>query len=270
MRIEPEMCCIPAGPFVMGTSADQVDWLADRIPQAAIWREKGFFRREQPQHQIDLPGYLIARLPVTVRQYGAFVEGGGYREQRHWTAAGWIWRTGKQRSAPDYWTEVTWARDPGLPVVGVSWYEANAYCRWLSEITDCGYRLPTEAEWEKAARGHDGRIYPWGNEFQPDYCNARPGGIGRTSPAGQHSPAGDSPNGCVDMAGNASEWTSSKFAAYPFDAADGREAQEGDAERVTRGGSWHSPILRVRAVSRGLNNPDFADNDLGFRCARDE
>jgi formylglycine-generating enzyme required for sulfatase activity len=148
----------------------------------------------------------------------------------------------------------------------VSWYEAYAYCRWLSELTGREYRLPSEAEWEKAARGGDGRLYPWGDPFDPAHCNVRASGLGRTTPVGQYSPQGDSPYGCADVAGNVSEWTASRFRPYPYDPDDGREDPAGEAERVSRGGSWHSPVLRARVVSRGMNDPWFTDDDLGFRC----
>ena len=262
------MLHIAAGPFTMGISDGQVDWLAERVALAAAWREKGFFGREQPQHRLMLPGYDMARHPVTVAEYRTFVEAGGYRQRRHWTGAGWAWRTRDNRLFPAYWTDGAWTADALLPVIGVSWYEASAYCRWLSEATGSAYRLPSEAEWEKAARGTGGRLYPWGNEFDPGRCNARPGGVQRTTRVGRYSPAGDSPSGCAGMAGNVSEWTSSTFAPYPYAAADGRECPEGGGERVTRGGSWHSPVLRVRTVSRGVNDPAFTDNDLGFRCAQ--
>jgi formylglycine-generating enzyme required for sulfatase activity len=262
-----EMLRVPAGPFTMGTGAAEIEWLAREFELARRWVEKGFFGREQPQHSVTLPAFLIARHPVTVGQFGAFVEAGGYSERRFWTAAGWAWRRAIDRGRPDYWDDDAWTGDERLPVVGVSWYEAAAYCRWLSAERGQPLRLPTEAEWEKAARGRDGRTFPWGNRFDPERCNVRSSGLGRTAPVGRFSPAGDSPHGCAEMVGNVSEWTLTRFMSYPYDVSDGRDDPEGAEERVTRGGSWHSPVLRARTSSRGMNDPVFADEDLGFRCA---
>lgn len=265
LPFEPEMVLIPAGPFWMGTSTGQIQWLASEYEPARKWVEKGYFDRERPHHLVMLDEYWIGRYPVTVGQYRAFVEAAGYSDRRVWTAAGWCWREG--RLQPDYWDDEAWAGDVRLPVVGVSWYEAYAYCRWLSEETGRGYRLPSEAEWEKAARGTDGRMWPWGNGFDAAFCNVRATEVGRTVPVGRFGPAGDSPFGCAEMVGNVSEWTATRFDVYPVESGGGREDPAGDAERVTRGGSWHSPILRARTVSRGMNDPFFVDYDLGFRCA---
>jgi formylglycine-generating enzyme required for sulfatase activity len=262
-----EMIHIPAGPFSMGTSDQQIRWLAQHVDQTKKWQERGYFDREQPQHTVTLPDYRIGWYPVTVGEYRAFVAGNGYRCRRHWTDAGWRWREAGSVAQPEFWDDELWAGDDRLPVVGVSWYEAYAYCQWLSEATGRDCRLPTEAEWEKAARGTDGRLFPWGDAFDASRCNTRASGWKRTMPVGQCSPAGDSPYGCAEMAGNASEWTASQYRPYPYDADDGRDAPGGDAERVIRGGSWYKPVLRARVVSRGINDPFFRDNDVSFRCA---
>jgi formylglycine-generating enzyme required for sulfatase activity len=267
MHFKPDMVHVRAGPFQMGSSDQQIDWLAQHSDLAKKWKQRGYFDREQPQHTVALPDYYIGKHPVTVGEFRAFVDAGGYLHRQYWTNAGWPWRQTRGRTEPDLWNEEKWAGDDRLPVVGVSWYEAHAYCQWLSEATGRHYRLPTEAEWEKAARGTDGRPYPWGDAFDASRCNARDSGLECTTPVGQYSPAGDSPYGCADMAGNVSKWTISRFRPYPYDPGDGRDDPEGDAERVTRGGSWHSPALRVRVTSRGYNGPWFTDNDLGFRCA---
>jgi formylglycine-generating enzyme required for sulfatase activity len=261
------MVRVPTGAFRMGIGEEQIDWLAERYDLAREWKEKGYFRREQPEHTVHLSEYSVGRFPVTVGQYRAFVLAGGYQQRSYWTGTGWAWRRAHDRAQPDLWEEKRWTAEDRLPVVGTSWYEAHAFCRWLAEATGRGYRLPTEAEWEKAARGTGGSLFPWGDAFDAGHCNARPAGIGQTTPVGQYSPA-NSPYGCADMAGNVSEWTASEFKSYPYSATDGRDDPEGESERVTRGGSWHSPILRVRTVSRGMNDPFFTDNDLGFRCAR--
>ncbi len=264
---EPEMIHIPAGPFVMGTSDQQIDRLAQTSDLATKWREKGYFGREQPQHTVTLPDYCIAKHPVTVREYRAFVDAGGYLRRPHWTDAGWIWHSTRGILQPDLWDDAQWTGDDRLPVVGVSWYEAYAYCQWLSEMSGRNYRLPTEAEWEKAARGTDGRLYPWGDTFDASRCNTRASGLKRTTPVGTYSSSGDNPYGCADMVGNVSEWTASQYKPYPYDARDGRNDPAEDTERVIRGASWHSPVLRARTASRGMNDPFFTDNDVGFRCA---
>jgi formylglycine-generating enzyme required for sulfatase activity len=259
------MVAIPAGGFLMGISDRQIDRLVKRDEGAKRWRGKGRFGREQPQHAVELPGYQIGKYPVTVGEYRAFVATGGYQDSRHWTEAGWAWRISVDRLQPAHWGEM-WAGDDGLPVVGVSWYEAMAYCRWLSEARGKGYRLPSEAEWEKAARGTAGWLYPWGDEFDGGRCNTRETGLERTEPVGRRSPAGESPYGVAEMAGNASDWTLSQYRRYPYDRNDGREETEGAVERVIRGGSWFKPALRARTVARGMNDPLFADTDVGFRC----
>ncbi len=266
---EPVMMHIPVGPFLMGISDRQIDRLARIDDSVQKWKEKGYFDREQPQHTVTLTSYDMTKYPVTVREYRAFVAAGGYRMTRYWTEAGWAWLESTKRVKPMFWGEEKWSGDDQLPVVGVSWYEARAYCEWLGEETGRRYRLPTEAEWEKAARGTDGRLYPWGNEFEAWRCNTRASGLNRTVPVGQHSPAGESPYGCAEMGGNASEWTLSEYRSYPYAEDDGRNQEEGEGMRVIRGGSWHKPVLRARVVARGMNDPFFSDDDVGFRCMRE-
>jgi len=233
---EPEMVRVPAGSFLMGTSDRQVDWLAQNFDMAKKWKAKGTFAREQPQHTVTLPDYYVGKCPVTVGEYRAFLDGGGYLRRRYWTDAGWAWREAEGIDRPAFWDDEKWTGDGRLPVVGVSWYEAYAYCRWLSEATGRNYRLPTEAEWEKAARGTDGRLYPWGEPFDASRCNTRTSDLEQTTPVGRCSPKGDSPYGCADMVGNVSEWTMSRYQPYPVDTNDGRDDPAGNAERVTRGG----------------------------------
>jgi formylglycine-generating enzyme required for sulfatase activity len=150
-----------------------------------------------------------------------------------------------------------------------------AYCQWLSEKTGQAYRLPTEAEWEKAARGTGGRIYPWGNEWDETKLNSGEGGPGDTTPVGQYSPDGDSPYGAADMAGNVWEWTRSLWGRdpnepsfkYPYDPADGREdldAPDGIL-RVLRGGAFFSDRWLVRCAYRHGDGPDFFYGNFGFR-----
>jgi formylglycine-generating enzyme required for sulfatase activity len=259
--MQPELKHIPSGPFLMGTSDAQVAWLARRFDLAREWRDKGYFNREQPQHTVWLPDYWMARYPVTVGEYRVFIQAGGYAQPGFWSDAGWAWREQHDITDPRGWDEELWAGGDQLPVVGVSWYEARAYCRWLSEAMGRIYRLPAEAEWEKAARGTGGWLFPWGDEFDAQRCNCRVSGLGHTVPVGRYSPAGDSPYGCAGMAGNVSEWTLSRLRPYPY-----ADHDEPHGDRVIRGGSWHSPLLRVRTAARGHNDPWFSDTDVGFRC----
>ncbi len=212
---------------------------------------------EKPVHTVYVSTFYIAKSPVTVREYRAFVQGSGYE--------------------PDGFLD-QWNRRDDHPAVTISWYDAQAYA------SHYGFALPSEPEWEKAARGTDERRYPWGNEWDRSLCNSHAyWGFGRnwkfwkrsgdTTPVGSFSPKGDSPYDCVDMAGNVWEWTRSQYAAYPYDAKDGREAlpvkkaEEASEEgpRVLRGGSFVSYYNLVRCASRYWNDPDNPYDFRGFR-----
>ncbi|MBM3188948.1 MAG: NACHT domain-containing protein [Chloroflexi bacterium] len=242
---------VPAGPFLMGSDKS-------KDPQA--WDS------ETPKHEeqsITRP-CRIGKYPVTNAQYARFVAAGGYDNQGYWTEAGWRWK-GDRRGPGRYGGDF---EQPEYPVVGVSWYEATAYCRWLAETTGQPYRLPSEAEWEKAARGKDGRIWPWGNQFDPKKCNSEEGRIGHTTPVGQFSPAGDSPYGCADVAGNVWEWCQSKWVGnyqHYNRGVQERESLEGGDRRVLRGGSFSDDQWYVRCAYRDWFNPVDFDWGFGFR-----
>jgi len=264
----PEFVAIPAGSFTMGISDEQIARLAAASDDARTWQRQGRFEREQPAHVVSLGDVLLARHPVTVGAYRRFIDASGYANERFWTAAGWEWRAASSRQAPpDYWHQSPWADDDRLPVVGVSWFEAVAFCTWLSGELDREIRLPSEAEWEKAARGSSDRLYPWGDAFDSRRCNTRSHGLARTIPVEEVPASGDSSYGLSGLIGNVSEWTASQFEPYPYDAHGSREDMDTVALRVTRGGSWFSPDIRARATSRGMNDPWFTDRDLGFRVA---
>ena len=263
----PEFIAVPAGPFTMGISSQQIAHLASASHEAREWRSHNRFEREQPAHTLALPDFSLAKNPVTVGDYRAFIKESGYETKRFWTTAGWEWRVATSRTLPNYWDESPWTDDDRLPVVGVSWFEAIAFCVWLGTRVDLEIRLPSEAEWEKGARGSSDRIYPWGDFFDRRFCNTRSHGVGRTIPITDVPRSGDSTYGISGLIGNVSEWTSSRFEEYPYDPNSGREDTEEVCLRVTRGGSWSSPDIRARATSRGMNDPWFADRDLGFRVA---
>jgi len=240
--VEPQLVRVPEGEFLMGSTPEQVAALVREDPERKEW-----FEREEPQHPIYLPAYEIGKYPVTNVEYRRFV-----RETKH--------------SPPRHWEGDTYAEGLGdHPVVLVTWHDAGAYCLWLREKTGRPYRLPSEAQWEKAARGADGRTYPWGDEFDGARCNSGEDEIRTTAPVGQYSPQGDSPYGLADMAGNVWEWTSTLFRPYAYDAEDGREEEEEVALRVLRGGAFNYDRRRVRCAYRGRLLPDSRSSYLGFR-----
>lgn len=256
---------IPAGPFIMGS--DEVD-------------------REKPQHIYEIPAaYRIARYPITNAQFQHFVDEGGYTHAAYWTEAAqhgyWTGTGFRDRTKPySYGESFTFANHP---VVGVSWYEALAFTRWLTKKLQSvkqlpgGWlvRLPTEAEWEKAARGEDGQPYPWpGDQPDPNRANYDATGTNSTSAVGAF-PGGVSPYGVEEMAGNVWEWCSTLWGTdvskpdfgYPYMPTDGRENLGAYSRtlRVLRGGSFGSFDSYVRCAARLRYDPDDEDNFVGFR-----
>ena len=197
---------------------------------------------EAPVRKVRLAAYQIGRYPVTVEEYRRFVEDDGYRNERWWRAGGF----GKDKE-PENWDEQV--LHPNRPVAYVSWYEAAAYCAWA------GVRLPGEAEWERAARGQEGREYPWGPD-KPDETRANfDGKVGSATPVGLY-PRGATPEGIDDMAGNVWEWVEDRY-----------EGQEG--VRVLRGGSFSVNAGGLRASNRDRVGPGGRDDSIGFRCVRE-
>lgn len=227
-----EFVRVPKGKFLMG-SKDDNRLAADD---------------EKSQHTVEIPyDYWIARYPVTNDQFTQFVEA-AKRERE--------------------FDQGQWQDKSNHPVMNVSWHDAMAYCKWLNDLIKpegLTLRLPTEAEWERAARGEYGNEWPWGNEFDPNKCNSREGGKGDTTPIGTYSPQGDSPYGAADMAGNVWEWCHSLYQSYPYKAADGRESEKGSGQRVLRGGSFNFIQGDVRAACRGSDYPGNRSGGLGFR-----
>lgn len=266
LPFEPQLVTIPAGPFLMGTPERGVDGIFKLMQAEYKDTKREWPEREIPQHEVVLDSYAISRYPITNVEYAHFIEDGGYTVRDYWTEAGWAQKENEELTEPLFWKDVQW-NDPAQPVVGVSWYEAAAYCRWLAAKSGKPYRLPTEAEWEKAARGMDGRRYPWGNTWDASCCNNKESGPGKTVPVGQY-PRGDSPYGVGDLAGQAREWCNSRFASYPYRIDDGREETEGNDPRVLRGGSWNDGIGWCRCSCRIWNYPGNGAPNRGFRCVR--
>jgi formylglycine-generating enzyme required for sulfatase activity/energy-coupling factor transporter ATP-binding protein EcfA2 len=262
---------VPADDFLMGTTPQEVQAIAEQYGKD--WEKS--VQREVPQRLIYLDAFRIARYPVTNQEFKRFLDAGGYADQQFWCEAGWQWRQGPGRDQPANWDDPRFGiRRPNRPVVGVTWFEAQAYCRWLTERlrqggklgTDETVRLPTEAEWEKAARGTDGRWWPWENEWDAEKANTAEKGPGTTTPVGIF-PDGVSPYGALDMAGNVWEWTSSLYKPYPYKANDGREDPDAEGPRVLRGGACSSTAVNARSAYRYAASPDsvWLDN-IGFRC----
>ena len=230
-------------------------------------RDPQAYDDELPQHEVNLEGYCIGKYPVTNAQYAAFVAAGGYQERRYWTETGWQWK--EDRTAPEKYGGVFDL--PNHPVVRVMWYEAAAYCRWLTERlretgglqSDEEVMLPSEAQWEKAARGSDGRIFPWGDDADPNRANYSNTDIGTTSAVGCF-PGGASPYRALDMSGNVWEWCRTRWQASYEDYRDDN-ALEGSALRVLRGGSFVFDRFGARCTCRGRGNPYYDWYDCGFR-----
>lgn len=243
----PGMVYIPDGPFVMGT--DQVDE-ANRAAEYGIL--KPWFEDERPAHMVTLPAYYLDRYEVTSADYQRFVRATNRRPPPDWPGA---------------------KHPPGaarVPVVSVTWDDADTYCRWA------GKRLPSEAEWEKAARGFEGRLYPWGDRFESGFANV---GGARGGPVAVGSyPTGQTPLGVHDLAGNVWEWTADWYRPYPGNTT--MAPLDPPQGRVLRGSSWsgvgHFPpetiehILahNARGSFRFATDPNNRLNDVGFRCAK--
>ncbi|RCV64810.1 Formylglycine-generating enzyme [Methanophagales archaeon] len=242
-----DMVLVKEGKFMRGSSEDDA------------------FSREKPQREIYLDDFMIGKYPVTNEEFKEFVDDGGYKRKEFWTLEGWQWREENEIYEPEYLHDRKW-NAKNFPVVGISWFEAEAYANWLSKRTGHRYRLPTEAEWEKAARGTNGFKYPWGEHFDNNLCNSFESGLFRTSPVGIF-PKDKSPYGCFDMAGNVWEWCSDWYGAdYYVNSSDRNPKGPSDgANRVVRGGSWYARAGGCRSAYRSYGDPrDRADN-LGFR-----
>ncbi len=234
----------------------------DLLPVPFAWVEipGGKVTIEKKVH--TLSPYKIAKYPLTNAQYRLFVEAGGYDDAQWWTEAGWQQRQQAGWTAPRYWTDSKW-NGAEYPVVGVSWYEGVAYCQWLSSEMGEAIMLPSEAQWQYAAQGDDGRAYPWGKQWDCEKCNnsVKPCDSNQTTPVRQYEGKGDSPFGVVDMAGNVWEWCRTAYETKSEDL-------NGTDVRVLRGGSWNVTVTGgFRCDYRNWDGPHDWDDGRGFRLA---
>ncbi|MGC9393856.1 MAG: SUMF1/EgtB/PvdO family nonheme iron enzyme [Anaerolineae bacterium] len=264
--LDVELAYIPAGDFVMGSDPRQSEFVQDE---------------ELPEHTLALSEYYLARTPVTNGQYLTFVQAREYHRPEHWPSDGF------PEDQADH------------PVINVTWYDAMAYCAWLTERVSVEkylvkvwhvrqwetieidgeawiFQLPSEAEWEKGARGTDGRLYPWGNLWDAQRCNTKDSRSTGTTPVDAY-PLGASPYGVLDVAGNVWEWTRTLWGVdilttlfkYPYNPADGREDMQADAAmyRVLRGGSYNYGRDAARCTARNRLMPNHGNWFVGFRVA---
>ena len=221
--VEPDLVAIPAGTFLMGSETGRDD--------------------ERPVHTVWVAAFAIAKYPVRRREYSAFLRATG-------------------RPSTNFWGDPRFQL-PNQPVVGPSWLDAVAYCEWLSGLTRKPYRLPTEAEREKAARGGlEGCEYPWGDEVPEDLRGVNP-------PLEEVGTEGPNGYGLYNMAVGVHEWCSDRYSADYYAASPDRDPQGpsvGD-RRVARGGSWRHAVRYSRCAGRSSLGPDKTFNDFGFRCA---
>ena len=232
-----EMITIAPGDFIMGSSEKDIEWAARTFFSESL----DYYRDETPAHSVNLQAFKIDITEVTIVQYRSYMEQTGV-------------------SAPKFMDNERFNKDR-QPVVGVTWQEAADYCATV------GKRLPTEAEWEKAARGVDRRYYPWGNEPDETKANVRgkKDGYRYSAPVGLDQ-YGASPYGIRDMAGNAWEWTADWYQPHPGNTHP--NDFYGKQFRVIKGGSWFSNMDLARITVRGKNLPNRRHNYIGFRCAK--
>jgi formylglycine-generating enzyme required for sulfatase activity len=240
----PDFIPIPSVPFLIGSRTEELSDLAK-----AYGGTRESYREESPQHQLLLPAYAIAKTSVTNQQYAAFVAATGTPPPLPWH--------GPQPPAGH----------ADRPVVDVTWHQARAFCAWASTVVQQPLRLPSEAEWEHAARGTDGRRFPWGEEWDQTHAITRESGLSAAPVVGSF-PQGASPYGVLDLAGGVWEWTGTLDRLYPYDPHDGREDPQADGRRILRGGCYANPHGYARCACRFRLLPQVQNPFLGFRLAR--
>lgn len=249
-----DMIKIQAGACIIGED-DPISvirnygWNDLQEDELSISREVWFRKQHEiPCRIVWVDSFWIDINPVTNGQYAEFVKSGGYETEAFWDEQGWEWVQRYNIREPDARTHWNNPHRVLHPVAGVNWFEASAYAKWADK------RLPIAEEWEKAARGTDGRVWPWGNIWKPENLNSLESGINDTTPVGGF-PAGRSPYGCYDMAGNVDEWIIDTI----FD----------DNRGLKRGGTWHTPGWHCRCSHRCGADKYHRNPTTGFRCAKD-
>jgi formylglycine-generating enzyme required for sulfatase activity len=249
------------------------------LPPDMVRIEGGIFPMgdKNKEHQVTLPTFEIARYPLTNAQWELFIKAKGYNPNAPWwDEAGQAWLRKDGRTQPSRWNDERFGiARPNHPVVGISWYEAVAFCRWLTQHPTYNqekyvYLLPSEAEWEYAARRATRRTYPWGNE-EPDAERANFDSVyNNTTAVGCFAPGATPKDQIHDLAGNVWEWTRSVYRDYPYDPTDGREDKDNPTDKtfVLRGGGWGNQSIDLRASDRVSNTPVTHDFSIGVRLAR--
>ena len=241
-------------PQIRAEAGESLGWIGDpRNLKEFVHIEGGEYKLRLGK--VKIKPFEIGKYPVTNQWYEEFIRAGGYENKEYWTNEGEKWLEETKIKEPQYWNDRTW-KCPNASVIGVSWYEAYAFTRWLTAQSNDGYeyRLPDEKEWEASASGFEGRIYPWGNDWDKNRCNNNETGIDKTSTVGIFKD-GNTPEGVTDLSGNLWEWTSSRY-------------DENKDPRVLRGGSWRTHGLNCRCANRYWGNPGRRYYNIGFRCAR--
>ena len=236
------MVLIPEGSFLMGNTPEYINALRLRLSTEKVMK-RGWFDDEIPQHNYYLPAYYIDRYEVTNKQYRKFMQATKYPR-------------------PAFFDDPMLNGDD-QPVVGVNWADADAYCWWAKK------RLPTEAEWEKAARGTDGKIFPWGNKWLTEYTNSIESGLQKTAPVGRYT-WGASEYGVMDMAGNVWEWCSDWYDRYiyRFSSKNRKPRYSRHGHRVIRGGSYLDSSFELRSTYRFRFKQQYNFINIGFRCVK--
>jgi len=269
-----KMIKIPKGEFIIGSNREEVNEQIKSNPG----KDKRLFDRQLPRHRLFLNEFGMSKFPITNKQFKEFVDSTDYKTTAEVERWGYHFDGEMKKIEGAYWKcpqgEKSNIEDKdNHPVVMVSWYDTYEFCKWLSGKTKKNYRLPTEAEWEKAARGTSGNIWPWGNKWDENKCNCNDR-IGTTTEVGKYSPMGDSPYGCCDMAGNVLEWTSTTIGTvdawpakynYPYNPNDGREGLNKKTRRVGRGGTYQRDADFCRCAFRFADMPSDRYSSMGFR-----
>lgn len=257
---KPQATAIIKHPTSLDLMPQPFAWI--EIPTGKVMLSQGGYV-PQGGKTFDVPTFTIAKYPTTNAQFEKFIEAGGYNEKKWWTEAGWQSKEKEKWTEPRFWQSIPFELSD-QPVVGISWYEALAFCQWLTEVTGEKIMPPTEQQWQRAAQGDDDRVYPWGNDWDCKRCNnnVKPCNSKSTMSVTKYEGKGDSPFKVVDMSGNVWEWCMTKFEA-------GKNDLNGEDIRVVRGGSWDNGLADDFSCTRRSNfNPHSWGNFAGFRLAR--